>query len=128
MYPVGDERLPVELLVVEVDHAAAGDCRSGRVLQGEHFKDQLERLGQFYALAVGQTEGFVVVKDGVQVFDPQGVRGTVEGIIGEFWKFKVLRIFGIFGVFAVLRFFWDFDEMEGKISAKNYQKFGFAEH
>jgi hypothetical protein len=52
MNPVGNEGLPVELLVVEVDHAAPGDGGRGRVFQGEHFEDQLERLRQFYTLSV----------------------------------------------------------------------------
>jgi hypothetical protein len=81
MNPVGNEGLPVELLVVEIDHSAAGNSGSGGVLQREHFENQLERLRQFYTLSVGETQSFVVVQNGVQVFDPQRVRRTIIRLV-----------------------------------------------
>jgi hypothetical protein len=70
MDPVGNEGFPVELFVVQVDHAATGHSGSGCVFQREHFENQLERLGQFYTLPVREAQGFVVVQNCVQVFDP----------------------------------------------------------
>lgn len=81
MNPIRYKRLPIELLVVEIDHAATGYGRSGRVLQGEHFEDHLERLRQFNTLAIRQAQSFVVVQSRVQVFDPKRISRTFNYFI-----------------------------------------------
>jgi len=73
-----DDWLPSQLVAVDVHHSAPTDgCGTGH-RQILHFKEHQERLGEFDSLSVGETEHFVIVQNGVQVLDPDGVNGAVE--------------------------------------------------
>mmetsp|Transcript_2368 Transcript_2368/g.7865 ORF Transcript_2368/g.7865 Transcript_2368/m.7865 type:complete len:305 (+) Transcript_2368:7017-7931(+) len=72
--PLPQERLPADVLRVDVHHAAARDGGGRRVLQIVHFEEHRAR-GEIEpdALAVGQCEKLVVVHHRVHVLDPERV-------------------------------------------------------
>ena len=84
-------RSPPELLGGNVHHAASGHRRRGRNGEILHLEEHAHRPGvEFDALAVGKTQGAVIIEHRVHVFDPDGVDRPVKddpllilGLIGD---------------------------------------------
>ena len=78
LHPRLDERLPAEVVDVQVHHAGTrhrGRRRHGKVL---HLEQQRHGAAHADAVAVDQRQRLVVVHDGVHGLDPQRVHGAVQ--------------------------------------------------
>lgn len=62
----------------EIRHSHSGYGRRGSVQHVVYFETKFGVGGHDDAVAVGQRQRFVVVQDGVQVFYPHRVHGTVQ--------------------------------------------------
>lgn len=59
-------------------HAISGHRRRGRVVDVRRLEDDLAARGHRDPVAVSQGQGLVVIEDGIQVLDPDGVDGAIE--------------------------------------------------
>lgn len=59
-------------------HAISGHGRRGRVVDVRRLEDDLAARGHRDPVAVSQGQGLVVIEDGIQVLDPDGVDGAIE--------------------------------------------------
>lgn len=60
------------------NHAIPGHRRRGRVVNVGRLEDDLAARGHRDPVTVGQRQGSVVIEDGVQVLDPDGVDRPVQ--------------------------------------------------
>ena len=73
-----EERLPVQTGTAHVDHTVTRDGSRGGVVDVVRLEDDFTERRHGNTISVSQRESFVVVQNGVQILNPDGVHWPVQ--------------------------------------------------
>ena len=76
--PSAHEREKAYVNLLHINHTAARHSGRGGDFQVLDLKHHVKGVRELDTLRVGETEGLVIVKDGIHVLDPNGIDRSVE--------------------------------------------------